>query len=75
MNATLLLMINMILPNLINHYYPIELQFVRSTFDVVINQLIQKWSQTENLYFILFILLIVIQIITTHFLKKKKVVE
>lgn len=75
LNATLLLMINMILPNLINHYYPIELQFVRSTFDVIINQLIQKWSQTENLYFILFILLIVIQIITTHFLKKKKVVE
>lgn len=76
LNALILFIINLLLPQLINKYYPEELQFIRSVFDEITNQLMTKWNQIIILYFILFIVLIILQIVIPKlFYKKPKDME
>lgn len=75
-NALILFTINLLLPQLMKQYYPQELQFVRSIFDEIINQLILKWNQVSIIFFIIFIVLIILQIVIPKlFCKKLKNME
>lgn len=70
-NAFLLFTINFIIPIAINHYYPVEFNFMKSIFEAIIHNLMFEWKNIEIIFVIVFILLIIIQIILNTVLKKK----
>ncbi len=70
-NAFLLFTINFIIPIAINHYYPVEFNFMKSIFEAIIHNLMFEWKNIGIIFVIVFILLIIIQIILNTVLKKK----
>ena len=70
-NAFLLHTINFIIPIAMNHYYPVEFNFMKSIFETIIHNLRFEWKSKEIILVILFILLTIIQIILNIVLKKK----
>lgn len=70
-NAFLLFTINFIIPIAMNHYYPVEFNFMKSIFEAIIHNLMFEWKNIGIIFVIVFILLIIIQIILNTVLKKK----
>ncbi len=70
-NAFLLFTINFIIPIMMNHYYPVEFNFMKSIFEAIIHNLMFEWKNIGIIFVIVFILLIIIQIILNTALKKK----
>ena len=70
-NAFLLFTINFIIPIAMNHYYPVEFNFMKSIFEAIIHNLMFEWQNIGIIFVIVFILLIIIQIILNTVLKKK----
>lgn len=70
-NAFLLFTINFIIPIAMNHYYPVEFNFMKSILEAIIHNLMFEWKNIEIIFVIVFILLIIIQIILNTVLKKK----
>lgn len=70
-NAFLLFTINFIIPIAMNHYYPVEFNFMKSILEAIIHNLMFEWKNIGIIFVIVFILLIIIQIILNTVLKKK----
>ncbi len=70
-NAFLLFTINFIIPIAMNHYYPVEFNFMKSIFEAIIHNLMFEWKNIGIIFVIVFILLIIIQIILNTVQKKK----
>lgn len=70
-NAFLLFTINFIIPIAMNHYYPVEFNFMKSIFEAIIHNLMFEWKNIGIIFVIVFILLIIIQIILNTVIKKK----
>ncbi len=63
MTSIVLGLLNAKIPSLVQQYYPNEVGFMRSFVDSTLNAIFRVWKQNAQIYFIIAILLIILQIV------------